>query len=189
MQCERKSIVHQDDERRQLWSVYENDYAGSLAMCIQDQCCYDKRTFNEALSEPRISKFVLKEDGIVTGFAFITNDLDLARVAYVNPDRLRAEHLDEATRGEIWYVTALVVSTDRRAAGRSAEVIGEVAKFLDGRECVLGLDFSRDKDPKLNEYAVHQFSKARSRHGLSYAEPSFTELGGQTYGTIAFKKK
>ncbi|MGQ9537565.1 MAG: hypothetical protein ACUVT4_10175 [Actinomycetota bacterium] len=58
---------------------------GLMGKRDEDQACYDRESFIEALRDPLYLKFVVLEDGNPRGLDLAANDLERASVAYVNP--------------------------------------------------------------------------------------------------------
>jgi hypothetical protein len=177
------------DAAARMWAIYAAAFRDAGTACIQEQVCYDAATLRDALADPDYAKFVLRDGGGIVAFCLATNDLEKARIAYVNPVRLRLARPDLAARRELWYVTALVVEPGHQGRNATDVIIAEIGAFMDARGGAVAFDFARDKHPQFPEYALHQFRKAKRTRDLSYDEPEYAELGGQTYGIISFAKK
>jgi hypothetical protein len=85
-----------------LWDIYDEVMEIDT---IQEQRCYTQQTFIEALLDPAYLKIILLVGRVPMGLALGTNDLEKARVAYINPDYLRKRYPEAASNGKLFYLT------------------------------------------------------------------------------------
>jgi len=173
----------------QLWAVYHGAFSADAGLCIQDQQCYDRDAFISAMLDAEYVKIILLEAGEAVAFCMGTNNLEKARIAYLNPVRLKALYPDEARAGAIWYMTSFAVRNDLRRTGRSETVLHHLAAFAAGRDAIIAFDFASDKMPGFAEYVVKKFLQGRGLLGLAFDDAEYAPLGGQTYGAVRFVKK
>jgi len=85
-----------------LWDIYDEVMEIDA---IQEQRCYTQQTLIEAFLDPAYLKMVLMVDRVPMGLALGTNDLEKARVAYINPDFLRKRYPEATSKGKLFYLT------------------------------------------------------------------------------------
>lgn len=86
-----------------LWDIY--DEAMDID-AIQDQRCYTRQAFIEALIDPDYLKVVLLVNREPKGLGLGTENLEKASVAYINPEFLRRKYPDVVARGKLFYLTS-----------------------------------------------------------------------------------
>jgi hypothetical protein len=86
-----------------LWDIYDEVMDIDA---IQDQRCYTRQTFIEALIDPDYLKVVLVVNREPKGMGLGTVNLEKATVAYINPEFLRRKYPDEVARGKLFYLTS-----------------------------------------------------------------------------------
>ena len=85
-----------------LWEIYNEVMDIDT---IQDQRCYSQQTFMEALLDPDYLKVVLILGRSPAGLGLGTNNLEKARIAYINPDFLKRRYPEYARKDKIFYLT------------------------------------------------------------------------------------
>lgn len=184
--CETVFSIDDAKDRDTIQTIYQDAFRDATQACIQEQSCHDADNLAAALLDPSYVKFVLRDGPDLQGFCLATNDLEKARIAYVNPVRLRHLLPEEASRDAIWYVTAIAIDPKRQGGNGSDFIYNEIARFMDARRAILAFDYAADKMPNFPKYSVHQFRKAQRALSLGCDVPSYEEFGGQTYGVIRF---
>lgn len=174
--------------QRRLWQVYDSAFKAAEEQCIQAQSCYDQAAFVAALEDAFYMKFVLTNGSDGLGVILATNDLEKAKIAYVNPVRLRNLYPQEAAEGRIWYVTVLAIVPEAQGQGLSPILFDAFAAFIDANAGVIAFDYSEDKIPGFPRYAVGLLEASQKRLGLSTDKANWRSLGGQTYGVITLAK-
>ncbi len=104
-----------DDWKEKLWKLYEESF--QFDDVVQQQICYTKETFYDALSDRDYLKILLVIDGEPLGMQLVTNNIDKAAVAYINPDFFRKRYPQEISEGRLWYATCVFVSPKVRNMG------------------------------------------------------------------------
>jgi len=168
--------------RDQLWEVYSTSFADAGVKCIQEQLCYTKETFDAACQDPGYIKYAVLVDGVAAGLLMLTNDLEKARVAYVNPRRLLADYPEY--EGRIYYYTIIAVRPDRQGQRVAALMLESVACLMDKEDVLSAFDYSMEKNPHLPDLIVRGAEAAQRRRGLRTSSAAFTPLGGQMYGVV-----
>ena len=182
--CFSSTKVEDASLRAALWDVYVAAFGDAEVACIQEQLCYTRETFDAALLDPAYVKFVAKDgaDDSVTGVLLCTNDLEKARIAYVNPRRLLAQFPEYA--GRIWYFTAVAVMPSKQGRGGAAAMFDAATVFMDQQDALVAFDYSTEKNPMLPQFIVRGMQSAQKRHSLKTKDSTFEPLGGQQYGVI-----
>lgn len=98
-------LVSQKSLQNELWELYREAFSGSKEACAQNQCCYTRGLLRKALKDGDYWKFILRTDSELAGFILITNNLEKARIAYINPERFEKMFPDFAAKSKIYYVT------------------------------------------------------------------------------------
>jgi hypothetical protein len=123
-----------------LWELYEE----SLHMedAIQQQSCYSRDTFIEALKDRDYNKTVLVIDGVPHGLLLATDDLDKASVTYINPDFIRRRFPAAVEERRFWYITSVFISPRVRNFG-FVKLMGKAAILaVKEMDYVIGCDLS-----------------------------------------------
>lgn len=172
-----------------LWRIYALAFGKASEEAVQDQMCYTEATLAQALADPDYAKFVVERDGEPIGFGLVTNDMDKARVAYVNPGYLKAKLPEEYAARRLHYFTAIAVLPELQGQKAFfASMASEMTAYIDGVDGIVLFDFSMETTsalPMLLERAIRAAQKERS---LKTDGTEYRELGGQRYGMIRFTK-
>jgi hypothetical protein len=180
--CSEHRTIDDAALRAALWGVYTASFGDAGEQCIQEQLCYTPETFDAAMRDPAYLKFVVSDAGEPVGLLVCTNDLEKARVAYVNPRRLLRDYPEYA--GRIYYYTIIAVRPDRQGMRYAGMLVEGVAVVMDREGALSAFDFSTEKNPHLPDLIVRATEAAQRRRGLSTTSAKFTPLGGQQYGVI-----
>lgn len=127
-----------------LWRKYEESF-GSLDT-YQDQVCYHRDSFLEALRDPEYLKFVALEDETPRGLALATNSLEKASVAYINPDYIRRRFPREVEEGRFYYVTTIFVDPSVQGMGLVKSLLRTMLSYMREGNRVAGFDFCQSKE-------------------------------------------
>ena len=189
LRVEHLRTIFDDEIRDSLWSAYQRAFAGT-GLSIQDQLCYDEQTFNDALLDPDYLKLVLlNEADRPVGLALLTDNLEKARITYMDPDRLRAQYPEYAADGRLWYITSLLVDPTAQGGKHSAMLIHELTQYCVEHDLLYGFDFAADKHPKFVEYLRHFVALSLKNSGQDDREPFAAIVGSQTYAVMNTPKK
>ena len=142
------TIIYQDNLPRDweelLWREYVESF-GALDN-YQDQMCYDRGSFLEALRDPDYLKFVVVEGGHPRGLALAVNDMEKAAVAYINADFLRKRYPREVEEGRFYYVTTIFIDPRSQGMGQVKSLLRAMLQFMKEGRRVAGFDFSEAKE-------------------------------------------
>ncbi len=127
-----------------LWEKYMESFRDLDT--YQDQVCYDRETFLEALRDPEYLKFVALEGEIPRGLALATNSLEKASVAYINPAYIRRRYPRQVEEGRFYYVTAIYVDPAVQGMGLVKSLLRSMLSFMKEGERVAGFDFCQSKE-------------------------------------------
>lgn len=176
--------------QRQCWEGYDEAHGDSAELCIQDQRCYTPETFMQALLDPEYIKHLLfDKDGRVAGIIGGTNNLEKARVAYVNPNVLRRKHPDACAAGTLWYMPILFVRTAYQGQRCADLMFEEHAAYFTDRGWMIASDYAMAKHPWFNlAFFTKLYQKAFAARGIARF-PVTHSLGGQEYFSIEFAKQ
>ena len=180
--CTQYSRIDDAALRDSVWEAYVESFGDAGLKCIQEQLCYSRETFDEALLDPDYLKFVVAIGDRAVGVLLTTNNLEKARIAYVNPRRLLADYPEYA--GRIYYFTCIAVRPDAQGQRFAAMLVDAVAQVMDREDALSAFDYSTEKNPFLPELIVRATEAAQRRRGLRTQSAKFTPLGGQQYGVV-----
>ena len=159
-----------------LWELYDESLRVEEA--IQEQACYTHETFSSALRDPEYYKSVLVIDNAPLGLLVLTNNLEKAKVAYINPDFIGKRFQKEVEEGRFGYITCLFISSRVRNLGFVNLMVEACMDTIRERNYVLALDVS-DSRSFIPDMLVKQ--------GEQFGYPLKKQLlGTQSY--FAFRK-
>ncbi len=172
-----------------LWNTYLEAFGDAGTKCIQDQICYGEETFGAALKDPDYVKFVVTDGREVCGFILCTCNLEKARIAYVNPARLRAQFPEYGNR--ICYYTAIAVRPIRQGKKVSQLLVETAGELMDREDCLVVYDYSQEKNPFMVELVAGGLRNAQQREGCAWKSDEVVPvpLGGQQYVALKLTKK
>ncbi|MDI6873058.1 MAG: GNAT family N-acetyltransferase [Actinomycetota bacterium] len=127
-----------------LWEKYRESFG--FLDTYQDQVCYDRESFLEALRDPRYLKFVVLEDGAPRGLALATNDLERASVAYINPEYIRKRFPRQVEEGRFYYVTTIYVDPAVQGMGLVKSMLRSMLSYMREGNRIAGFDFCQSKE-------------------------------------------
>jgi hypothetical protein len=161
-----------------LWDIYDKVMDMDT---IQDQRCYSRLTFIEALLDPAYLKVVLLVDRVPMGMVLGTNNLEKARVAYVNPEYLRKCYPEAARSGKLFYFTCLCFDPETQHQGVLPYFILAAAQSIYDNFDILLADFSSStyylKDT--TKYFLNLIGSPIAREEI---------LGQQTYFSLVIRE-
>jgi hypothetical protein len=129
-----------DDWIDALWALYEESL--HIEDAIQQQSCYARDAFIEALVDPDYGKTVLVVDGVPSGLLLATDDLEKASVTYINPDFIRGRFPEAVQERRFWYITSVFISPAVRNFG-FVKLMGKASVLaVKERDYVIGCDMS-----------------------------------------------
>ncbi len=129
--------------REPLWRCYDESMHSTEA--IQEQSCYDRESFMEAMSDHGYGKVVLTVDGEPVGLLMGTNDLERARAAYINPSFIEKRFAREVAEGRFWYMTCWYISPKLRNLGFVRQMFTAVTHGIKEKRWVFGGDITDSK--------------------------------------------
>lgn len=170
--------------REQIWKIYTQSFAGKEIECVQNQKCYDERTFTAALADPEYTKYYLTIGGRIVAYMLSTNNLQKARVTYMNPERYHALFPGYAP-GRIHYCTSLAVLPEYKESKAFYEImscfLNHIFNTMDG---MLAFDFAHETMMKLPDILQLIWKKNRHSKNLGYVK-----VGAQEFGALVPVKK
>ncbi|MEY4723226.1 MAG: hypothetical protein RLZZ324_739 [Candidatus Parcubacteria bacterium] len=184
--CTHITVVTDESVRSKLWDVYCAAFGADDAVCIQEQLCYSKEEFETALLDVEYRKFIVADNGEPVGFFLCTNNLEKARVAYVNPKRLLAQFPEYA--GRIYYFTAIAIRPDCQGRRFTGPLVVASTSYMDEMNALVAFDFSPEKNGALPDFLVRGMQSVQARFGLTTDTSTYIPMGGQQYGVIKMSK-
>ncbi len=143
-----ETISYSDDLPPQwegfLWERYLESF-GAMDT-YQEQRCYDRRSFVDALRDPGYMKFVVCAGDEPRGMAMATNDMEKAKVAYINREYLYRRYPREVEEGRFFYVTSIFITADRQGMGYVKSLLKAMLSFMQAGGRVAGFDFCESKE-------------------------------------------
>lgn len=167
-------------QRKSLWQFYIK-YFQNPAQYAEIQDVYDEESFYMALLDQDYFKFLLRYDKEYVGLCLITTNLDKAKIAYVNPQRL--ESLYPKYKDRIFYVTFIGVIPSYQKTRAFYLLVSEIIKFIDKSEGICGFDFAREGDIHLSSMILRTIKIMRSR-GEIKKDAVYESIGIQEYGVV-----
>lgn len=169
--------------QNQIWSIYQQSFYGSEMRCAQNQKCYNEQTFKDALTDPDYFKYYLEIDGCVIAYMLSTNNLEKARITYMNPERYFML-FPEYAPDRINYCTSLAVLAKYKESKVFYEIMSEflnnIFNTLDG---MLAFDFAHETMAKLPKILQLIWKKNKQAKNLEY-----TKIGAQEFGALIPQK-
>lgn len=176
--------------RESLWRIYTEAFGASTSRSVQDQICYDERSFEEALTDDFYLKFYVSIDGTPSGFVLATNDLERAAVAYINPDFFRAREPDACREGRLYYFTAIAIDPKhQKDKGLFFLLIEDITKFIDGVGGIVAFDSSDETGTFIPDMIERATLAAQAKNGLRTNRSSYETVGGQRYFIQKLRKE
>ncbi len=124
--------------RKTLWDLYQESL--HITDAIQDQCCYTEETFYQALVDEDYNKVLMVTNDQPVALLLGTNNLEKAKVAYINPDFIRSKFPQEVAEGRFWYITCLFVSPHLRSLGLVRQMVLSAIDAIWEKDYVLAMD-------------------------------------------------
>lgn len=121
-----------------LWQLYDESL--HMEEAVQEQSCYDRASFDDALVSSDYNKTILTVNGEPVGLLMGTNNMEKAKAAYINPAFLRKRFPREIEDGRFWYITCLFVSPRLRNFGFVRQMVIASIEAIRERDYVLALD-------------------------------------------------
>ena len=168
--------------RGKLWSIYSRAFTKAKNECIQDQSCYTPELFEATLRDADYVKFIVWENGEPIGLTLSTNNLEKARIAYVNPRRFERDYPDHA--GRIYYFTVLAVAPEKQNCGGTSLILEEVAAFIERNGALIAFDCASETNGGLPALFQKGLEAGQRKRGLSTSRAEPKHLGGQNYYVI-----
>ncbi|MFA5929002.1 MAG: hypothetical protein WC838_06880 [Candidatus Margulisiibacteriota bacterium] len=130
-----------------MWKLYQDSF-GKLKECAQLQMCYSKAQLKEALADEQVTKFILfKERSEVVGFSLITNNLELATVAYMNPSFYEDRYPNFALKHRLYYVTTICIAPELSSSIMPIKVLlKRMIEYVTKRKAMVAFDVSENKN-------------------------------------------
>jgi GNAT superfamily N-acetyltransferase len=184
------NVIRDPDLAVKLWHIYVRAFEKASREAVQDQMCYTEATLTLALTDPEYAKFLIYRDEEPIGFGLVTNDMDKARIAYVNPGYLKAKLPQEYAERRLYYFTAIAVLPELQGQGSFfASMASEMTAYIDRLGGIVVFDYSMETSPLLPALLQRAIQAAQKQRHLTTDGTSYEELGGQRYGLIRFVAK
>lgn len=172
-----------------LWLIYESAFVGSKSLAVQDQICYSRDTFGQAMRDVDYRKFIVYDGEEAVGIGLATNDLDKANIAYVNPFYFQHRYPQEYSERRFWYFTAIAVVPHLQGKSQFiTSMTSEMTSFISDVEGIVVFDHSLETNPQLPQMLVTLIERAQKIRKLPTDTAEYSPLGGQSYGMIRFTK-
>ena len=127
-----------------LWDTYDEGL--HIEEAIQEQSCYTRESFTSALRDPDYNKIVMVLNGEASGLLMGTNNLDKAKVAYINPRFVLKRFQQEVKDGRFWYLTCMFVSKELRHLGFARLIVRAAVDAIWEKKYTLALDVSESRE-------------------------------------------
>lgn len=113
----------------EAWVLYAASFDELRTLAVQRHVM-PRADFDEHMSDPRIRKYVAREDasGAISALGTLTNDLDAAPL--ISPDYFRHRWPALYARRQVWYVGFYAVHPRHRGSGLFALLIEEMVKII-----------------------------------------------------------
>ena len=167
-------------EKEWLWAIYKRAFSADPSETAQEQLCYTRSTFFRSLLDRDYRKFVcVDRTGTIRAFAFLTNNLKKARVAYMRPERfvLMAPNF----RGRIFYMTTICVDPEVNGRGYAVEILADVLMFLDRRNAIGAFDYASEKIQSWQPLLDRIVSRLRAKGQITREAWQYRIVGRQEY--------
>lgn len=166
-------------EQALMWDLYKNAFSRNPESAAQDQCCYNKRAFFKALEDPDYHKILARVDGVVQGFALLTNNLQKARITYMRPERF--EQMFPHMRGKIFYVTAICVAAGQSRKGLAVEILTKLVEHFENLGGAGAFDYAKEVIPTWQPLLERIRDRLIAQGKLKRKTLTYTVVGCQEY--------
>lgn len=160
IKCETKKAVKDREEKQQLSDIYLLCYAGISGECAQEQRCYTKEGFLEALEDAEYLKFIARgKDGKPVGLALATNNLDKASVAYIDPVTFRRAFPEQSKQNKIYYFTFLGVLPENQRTIVFGRLLEHMIIHMDREKAIPAFDYAKETNGDLPENIERAYAR------------------------------
>lgn len=133
-------VMHEDHERKHLWSIYKDAFERLNRRTPIHHGGYDSSEFDAVLLDEDFTKFLVYADDELAGVTLITNVLE--KIPWVNAGYFEDHYPNRSRAGEIYFLPAVVIDPkhqDLRLIG--AKLLQQALTTL-GENVVLAVDYS-----------------------------------------------
>lgn len=183
-------VIADSGRQDEVVRVYNEAFAAHRLHAVAEQQVYAEPHLRLALADPAIVKFLAVVDGAVEAFCLVTDDLEKARVNYVNPEFLAQAYPEAYAEKRLFYFTAIAVRPSVQGQGIVFDAMtGEISKYIDAREGLVLFDTSSDVNARLADALRAAALRAQKRYGLISQDARVTKLGAQEYWVLELLRK
>jgi hypothetical protein len=176
-------VIQDSTLQEKCWRLYKAAFLGSNVLCSQNQSCFSHESFLEAMLDPDYLKFYLMEKEIVVALSLVTGNMEKARIAYINPEKLVRLFPNEYQGNLLFYIVFIGVDPALQHTGRVVPLIEKMLEYRenDFPDAVVGFDFSHATNKELPRMlgTVHHSMQER---GKVQREFTYETLDFQEYG-------
>lgn len=109
--CTMMTIIDDPDLVEGLWGIFNDLFKNQEVEHGQDHRIFTWESFQEVMVDPDWQKHVVRsEDGCLAGLAIVTNNLEKARICYINPEAFEAAAPDY--KGKIYYIAFMYIKAE-----------------------------------------------------------------------------
>jgi len=172
-----------------LWELYKTTFIGLEKLCAQNQCCYTESVFRDALNDKDIWKFILyyktPTETKPVALMLATNNLEKARVAYINPEKLKAEFPQAAIENKIYYFTYLGILSEFQQSQAFSRLCSQGMVFIfNTLGGIAAFDFSHESRAKDLPKMFQRLSEKMVRDKLMPYPIKYICIGKQEFGVL-----
>lgn len=176
----KKSITN-ETVRTTCVQLYFESFNDSQYICSQEQRCYDYIELQKALLDSDYLKFLAYEKKVILAMALMTNNIDKARIAYINPEKYQQLF----PKQDIFYITYIGTTSSKQQQGYASAIIKEIIRFSrkNDHSAVYAFDFSQNKNSTLPQLILTTEQRLAKEEGW---EPRLTykKIDCQEYGVL-----
>lgn len=178
-------------DRGAIWDIYVNAFSEHRKEAVAEQMVYDQDAFMAALSDTDIRKLVVRGDGAIAGFCFMTETLEKASLNYLNVDYVAKKFPEDHRDRKIFYVTVFAVAPGAQGAGGIFQrVMDEVAELVISHSGRIMFDCSNNVNSWLPHAIKRSMERGLQNHGLPSDDVNLDLVGTQEYWMLdLFKRK
>jgi len=158
LKCKKKLILPAD-EISLAWKIYTDCFSGQELTCVQNQVCFNKDNFIQAMKDKEWIKFMLYSDDTLIGLSVTTKNLEKGRIGYINPEFLITKYPKYV--GKIYYTLIICVMPSYKKTKGILWLITNLLNHITNDGGMVFCDFNYNKNRHLPGLIISIMNKIK----------------------------
>lgn len=158
IEVQEKAVIADAAEVDRLWSIYRAAFTPLATATPMRHGSYTRPQFEELLRDPDFRKYVAYVNGNAAGLCVITTALE--KIPWISPPYYAQRFAELAARGEVFFLTGVVIDPRYQNAQRVGAVLLATAIRSLGEEGVLCADYSENLRSSLRPFVERALGRA-----------------------------